>query len=47
MTITVIPILLGSGIRLFGELDQDIDLKLLQTHKFASGLVTLRYAVTT
>ncbi len=45
MKVTLVPILIGSGIKLFGELDADIDLKLVSVHKFNSGLVDLVYQV--
>ncbi|MEZ5716525.1 MAG: dihydrofolate reductase family protein [Paracoccaceae bacterium] len=43
LTLTVIPILLGDGRRLFGELEQEIDLELLDAKSFPSGLVQLHY----
>ncbi len=43
MKITIIPILIGEGIRMFGELDRDIDLKLENVRNTPSGLVTLDY----
>ncbi|MEG3641301.1 dihydrofolate reductase family protein [Magnetococcus sp. PR-3] len=43
ITLTTIPILIGEGIRLFGMVDQDIDLKLIQSRSFASGLVQNHY----
>lgn len=45
MTLTVIPILIGQGLRMFGPLTRDIDLTLSQTTPFPSGLVQLRYRV--
>ncbi len=45
MTITTIPILIGRGRRLFGELERDVDLKLEWTRGFASGMVQSRYRV--
>ncbi|WP_421854536.1 dihydrofolate reductase family protein [Oricola sp.] len=45
MTITQIPVLLGSGRRLFGEHHGDIHLKLESAEYFASGFVQSRYAV--
>ncbi|MFT5675986.1 MAG: dihydrofolate reductase [Paraglaciecola sp.] len=45
MTVTLVPILIGSGKRMFGELDTDIDLHLLETKSFPSGLITTRYEV--
>ena len=46
MTVTVVPILIGEGKRMFGTLDADIDLHLLESKSFPSGLVTSRYEVT-
>ena len=45
MTVTVVPILIGTGKRMFGALNADIDLLLLGSRSFPSGLVTLRYEV--
>lgn len=47
LTITVIPVLLGSGIRLFGDLPADIDLRLLSSKVFPFGFVQSHYAVLT
>jgi dihydrofolate reductase len=45
LIITRIPILIGSGIPLFGNLEQDIKLKHIKTQQFDSGLVQSRYKV--
>lgn len=45
MTVTIVPILIGQGKRMFGPLEADIDLRLLETKSFESGLVSSRYAV--
>jgi dihydrofolate reductase len=45
MKITMVPILLGDGIRIFGETEGDIDLDLVSTTPFPSGLVSLQYDV--
>lgn len=45
LEITVVPILIGSGIRLFGALEQDIDLELVSTEPRKNGMVTLKYRV--
>lgn len=45
LTITVIPILLGSGRRLFGPLNQDIELTLKGTRTLDCGFVQLVYEV--
>lgn len=41
--IFVNPILLGNGIPLFKGINQHINLRLLKTHAFASGVVCLHY----
>lgn len=43
--ITVIPVLLGEGIPLFGPLAQDVSLELTGTKSFEFGLVQLQYEV--
>ena len=43
MTVTFVPILIGNGLRLFGEIDSDIDLKLVTSQAFDSGLVSNHY----
>jgi dihydrofolate reductase len=45
MTITRVPVLLGSGIPLFGPLSHDITLEHLETRSYPSGLVSSDYAV--
>ena len=45
MRVTLVPILIGSGIRLFGDLEADIDLHLESVRDFKSGLVDIRYRV--
>jgi len=45
MTITRIPILIGKGIPLFGQLVHDIRLQHLDTKAYESGLVQSRYKV--
>ena len=47
LTITHIPVLLGGGIPLFGELEADIHLKPIATRQYSSGLVQTEYEVTT
>ncbi len=37
------PVVLGSGIRLFPPLERTIDLQLLDTRSFSSGVIYLRY----
>lgn len=41
--LTLIPILIGSGKRLFGEISEDIDLKLLNMENYPSGLIQTQY----
>ena len=43
--LAIVPVLLGGGIRLFGDLNSYIDLELTYTNAFPSGLVELRYKV--
>ena len=45
LTITVIPVMLGSGLRLFGELPADAALCLLSSKAFPFGFVQSHYAV--
>lgn len=47
MVITTVPVLLGSGKPLFGTLPRDIDLTLVSSRSFPSGLVQSHYRVTT
>jgi dihydrofolate reductase len=43
LTISIIPILLGDGVRLFGKTGRDVPLALVASHSFDSGLVQLQY----
>ncbi len=45
LTVTVIPVLLGTGIPLFGPTGRDIPLKHIATRQFSSGLVQHEYEV--
>jgi dihydrofolate reductase len=45
MIITKIPVLIGSGIPLFGPLQHDIKLRHIETTTFPDGLVRSRYEV--
>jgi len=45
LIITRIPILIGSGIPLFGPLSHDIKLRHIETRQFANGLVQSKYEV--
>jgi dihydrofolate reductase len=46
LTITVIPVLLGSGKPLFGPLKSDVALSHLSTHAYPFGFVQSKYVVT-
>jgi dihydrofolate reductase len=37
------PVLLGAGKRLFSGLDAPLNLRLVETHRFGSGVILLRY----
>jgi dihydrofolate reductase len=43
--LAIVPILIGDGIKLFGDLLSDIDLNMVETKGFPSGLVAIRYSV--
>ena len=43
MIITKVPVLLGSGIPLFGKLDNSLTFRHESTEIFSNGLVTSRY----
>ena len=45
LIITRVPVLIGSGVPLFGDLPHDIVLKHITTRQFASGLVQSEYVV--
>ena len=45
ITITRVPVLIGEGIPLFGELPHDIKLEHIETRQYASGLVKSEYVV--
>lgn len=45
MTISVVPVVLGDGVRLFGPTGADISLELVASRAFESGLVQLEYRV--
>lgn len=45
ITLTRIPVLLGGGIALFGDLERDVQLLHRSTHTFDSGMVQSRYEV--
>ncbi|MEO6392266.1 MAG: dihydrofolate reductase family protein [Pyrinomonadaceae bacterium] len=46
MTITRIPVLLGNGIPLFGDLPQDVRFEHVNTRSFPSGMVQSEYVKT-
>ena len=43
MIVTKVPVLIGSGIPLFGELDKDLPFKHVRTKVYSNGLVKSRY----
>jgi dihydrofolate reductase len=45
MTITTVPVLLGQGISLFGNLSGDVNCELLESSSFSNGMVQSRYRV--
>ena len=45
ITITRVPVIIGSGISIFGALEHDIRLQHITTRHFPSGLVQSEYAV--
>jgi dihydrofolate reductase len=45
ITITRVPVLIGSGISIFGTLERDIRLQHMMTRHFPSGIVQSEYAV--
>ena len=45
LIMTRVPVLIGDGIPLFGALPQDIRLRHVATHQYASGLVKSEYQV--
>ncbi len=45
LIVTRVPVLLGSGIPLFGELNEDVRLRHVESHGFESGLVQSKYIV--
>jgi dihydrofolate reductase len=42
---SILPILIGEGIRFFEELDRDVALHLMEVKAYTSGMVELRYEV--
>jgi len=45
ITITKIPVLIGSGIPLFGPVHEDVKLQHIETHSFPNGFVQSKYKV--
>ncbi len=45
LIVTRVPVLIGTGIPLFGALDADLHLRHVQTRSYPSGLVQTEYAV--
>ncbi len=45
LTLTVIPVLLGDGIPLFGKLEKDIPLDLVESRSWKNGFAQLKYQV--
>jgi len=45
MTITTIPVLIGKGLPLFGPLERDVRLELLDSRSFKNGFVQNRYRI--
>ena len=43
LTLSILPIMIGDGIRLFGDLSRDVRLALVDSRAFPSGLVQLEY----
>ena len=43
VTLSILPIMIGSGVRLFGDLAGDVELALVRSQSFESGLVQLEY----
>lgn len=45
LTITLIPVLLGEGLPLFGWLEKDVELTHVETKAFDCGFVQIRYVI--
>ena len=45
LIITQIPVLIGRGVKLFGDLPEDVNLKLIQSQSYSSGFVQSHYRV--
>jgi dihydrofolate reductase len=44
---SILPVLIGDGIRFFGKLDRDVALHLTEAKAYTSGMVELAYEVRT
>ncbi|HRY28719.1 MAG TPA: dihydrofolate reductase family protein [Elusimicrobiota bacterium] len=45
LIVSVVPVLLGEGIRLFGSLKTAVSLRLMRTQEFENGVMQMRYRV--
>ncbi len=45
MTLSIIPVILGSGIPLFNVIDKEIPCRAISSQTYPSGLVQLRYEI--
>ena len=45
LVLTTIPILIGDGLRLFGDIEGDIDLQMIDSKSFDCGLVQTHYRI--
>ena len=45
ITLTTVPILLGKGIKLFSQISHEIELDLMSSESYTSGLIMSRYVV--
>ena len=43
LTVSIIPVLLGEGVPLFGKIERDVGLELVASRSYPSGLVQLEY----
>lgn len=46
MTLSIIPVILGSGIPLFNGIDKEIPCRVISSQTYPSGLIQLRYEIT-
>jgi dihydrofolate reductase len=47
IVLTTVPVLIGAGRPLFGALTADVDLRLVESRAFPSGLVQSTYQIVT